>query len=345
MIVKKKAQGMCAGDEEEEQEMWECQVCKMNNAVLGPINHATGRHEPNNKCKMCGSGRRFNYYKPGSHTAKVSDMLKKLDLVTGNDDTQLVVLRKKAAERGSRYMGVAAVPRPKWTAQIQRGNANVYLGTHSTERGAAEAYNKMCDKLHLHAERKNVIKAKSVEEDYLGFLRKAHPRNSIYDGVSQNGSRWKVQFVFKGTNYYLGLHPNMTQACDLYDRKLIELGLREPKPAPYVPLPEGGVGEMAKLMMEWQQRKSEQKRNRKDKYFVDRSRSQQVKRMEEKNAESKDPFAGQCIYAPLRCMFNTYARTNLQNQTLLDRSTMCRHDDIPDKSVNEGTKQIFDAYE
>jgi hypothetical protein len=71
MIVKKKAQGMCAGDEEEEQEMWECQVCKMNNAVLGPINHATGRHQPNNKCKMCGSGRRkFSCYKPGSHTSK-----------------------------------------------------------------------------------------------------------------------------------------------------------------------------------------------------------------------------------------------------------------------------------
>jgi hypothetical protein len=156
----------------EEEEMWECQVCKMMNAVLGPLDHSTGRHTANNKCKMCGSGRRFNHYKPGSHTAKVSEMLKKLDLVTGNDDKKLELLRKKAATNGSQYMGVAAVPRPKWTAQIQHGNTNIYLGTHGNERNAAHAYNTMCTKLHLHTERKNFIKAKSVEEDYLGFLRK-----------------------------------------------------------------------------------------------------------------------------------------------------------------------------
>lgn len=184
------------------------------------------------------------------------------------------LLHKKT---GANYYGVTVHPpkdkggKARWVSQITHKTTTHYMGLHETEKDAAAKYDRKCEELHLR-HRKNAPQGKGDDDDP---FKNALMKPSLYDGVSQNGpDKWRVQFMFKGTNYYLGLHPNMTAAADVYDRKCIQLGLRKQRPVVSVDLPSGGVQQLAKLMAEYESKKQALKKNKKNKYQIERSREQ-----------------------------------------------------------------------
>jgi hypothetical protein len=79
--------------------------------------------------------------------------------------------------------------------------------------------------------------------------------------------------LFKGTNYYLGIHQTINQACDVFETRSIKLGLREPRPKQCFPaLPEGGVNTCALELMKWQDKKQAVIASKVDKYSAVRGK-------------------------------------------------------------------------
>jgi hypothetical protein len=175
------------------------------------------------------------------------------------------------------YYGVSAHPARKqggknlWISQLKHNTTTHYMGVYEDEKKAAATYDRKCDELHLRY-LKNARPEETLEGNPFEHI---FSKPTLYDGVSQNGpNKWRVQFRFKGTNYYLGLHNTLTTAADVYDKKCIQLGLREPRPVSYVELPPDGVAGLAKLMSDYLYKKSTLKKNKKNKYEIERKRKQ-----------------------------------------------------------------------